>query len=158
VSSAVDNISEFGNVTNKLLQLKFKGAGITLSRFAINSTVGVAGLWDPATTLGLKRQPEDFGQTLGHYGVGAGPYLFLPLLGSSRVCDTTGIMADAAVFSLVGPSAWVNEFGISAASTGTAAVDARHRIPFRYHQTGSLFEYELLRMLYTIRREFEVAN
>ena len=61
MSSAVDNISEFGNVTNKLLQLKFKGAGITLSRFAINSTVGVAGLWDPATTLGLKRQPEDFG-------------------------------------------------------------------------------------------------
>ncbi len=158
VSNALDNIGEFGNVTNNLLQLKFKGAGTTLGRFVINSTVGIAGLWDPATTWGLTRQPEDFGQTLGHYGVGNGSYVFLPLMGPSNVRDTTGLAADTAAFSLIGPSAWVNELSISAAYAGTAAVDARHRIPFRYHQTGSPFEYELLRMLYTIRRELEVAH
>ncbi len=158
VSNAVDNIGEFGNVTNNLLQLKFKGAGITLGRFVINSTVGIAGLWDPATTWGLTRQPEDFGQTLGHYRVGNGPYLFLPALGPSNVRDATGLAADTAAFSLIGPSAWVNELSISAAYAGVAAVDARHRVPFRYHQTGSPFEYELLRMLYTLRRELEVAH
>ena len=158
VSNAVDNIGEFGNVTNNVLQLKLKGTGITLGRFLVNSTLGVAGLWDPATTLGLKRQPEDFGQTLGHYGVGNGSYLVLPALGPSNVRDTAGFAADTAAFNLVGPSAWVNEFSISAAYGGTAAVDARHRIHFRYHQTGSPFEYDLLRMLYTIRREVEVAH
>ena len=74
VSSFVDNVYEFNNFTNNLLQLKLKKTGITLSRFVINTTVGVAGLWDPATKWGLHRQTEDFGQTLGHYGVGhAGP-------------------------------------------------------------------------------------
>ena len=158
VSDALDNIGEFGNLTNNLLQTKFKDAGITLSRFVINSTAGFAGLWDPATTLGLTRKPADFGQTLGRYGVGSGAYLVLPVLGPSNVRDTTGLAADAAAFSLVGPIAWVNEPAVSAAYGGTNALDKRHRIPLRYHQTGSPFEYDLLRMLYTIKREFDVAQ
>ncbi len=158
ISSALDNIGEFGNLANNLLQLRLKGAGITVGRFVINSTVGVAGFWDPATELGLRRQPEDFGQTLGHYGVAPGAYLVLPVLGPSSVRDAAGLAADSAAFALVGPSAWVNDLSISAAYGGIAAVDRRHRIPFRYHQTGSPFEYELLRMLYPLRRELEVAN
>jgi phospholipid-binding lipoprotein MlaA len=158
ISSAVDNIGEFGNLTNSLLQLKFKDAGITLSRFVINSTVGVAGLWDPATAWGLERQPEDFGQTLGRYGVGSGAYLVLPVFGPSSARDAVGLAADSAAFNLVGPSAWVNEFAVSAAYAGTAAVDRRHRIPLRYYESGSPFEYELLRMVYPIRRELEVAD
>jgi len=158
VSSALDNIGEFGNLTNNLLQLKLKHAGITAGRLLINSTVGIAGLWDPATSCGLRRRPEDFGQTLGHYGVGGGSYLVLPILGPSNLRDTIGRAADSATFSLVGPSAWVNEIAISSAYSGTVAVDARHRVPFRYRQTGSPFEYELLRMLYTIMREFEVER
>lgn len=158
VSDALDNIGEFGNLTNNLFQTKFTDAGITVSRFVINSTVGIAGLWDPATRWGLTRKPADFGQTLGHYGVGSGAYVVLPALGPSNVRDTTGLAADAAAFSLVGPIAWVNETAVSVAYGGISAIDKRHRIPFRYHQTGSPFEYDLLRMLYTIKREFDVAH
>ncbi|ADI85449.1 VacJ family lipoprotein [Geobacter sulfurreducens] len=158
VSSAIDNIGEVANLANNLMQLKFKAAGITVSRFVINSTVGVAGLWDPAGAWGLRRQPEDFGQTLGRYGAGNGSYLVLPVLGPSNVRDTAGLAVDSAAFNLVGPAAWVDNAAVTTAYTGTSAVDRRHRIPFRYRQTGSPFEYELLRMLYTVKRENDVAN
>ncbi len=158
VSSALDNIAEFGNLTNNLLQLKARDLGITAGRVVVNSTAGVAGLWDPATGWGLERRAEDFGQTLGHYGLGAGPYLVLPFFGPSSVRDAAGLAADSAAFSFIGPSAWVNELSISAAYGATSAVDRRHRIPFGYHESGSPFEYELLRMLYPMRREFEVAD
>ena len=158
ISDALDNIGEFGNLTNNLLQTRFMDAGITLSRFLINSTVGIAGLWDPADDWGLTRKPADFGQTLGHYGVGSGAYLVLPALGPSNVRDTTGLAADSAAFSLIGPIAWVNEPAVSGAYAGISVLDKRHRISFRYHQTGSPFEYDLLRMLYTIKREFDVAH
>ena len=158
ISSALDNIGEFGNLTNNLLQLRLKSVGITLSRFVINSTVGVAGLWDPATTWGLTRQTEDFGLTLGHYGVGNGPYVVLPIGGPSNARDTLGLAADSAALSLVGPIAWVNEPAVSAAYSATYAVDRRYRIPFHYGQTGSPFEYELVRLLYTIRREIDVRQ
>lgn len=158
VSSAIDNINEFSNLTNNILQLKIKSAGITLSRFIVNSSVGIAGLWDPADTWGLKRQAADFGQTLGHYGVGNGSYIVLPIMGPSNVRDTTGFIADTGAFSLVGPPAWVNNTGITTAFTGTSAVDKRHRISLRYGQTGSPFEYELLRMLYTMKRDYDIAN
>jgi phospholipid-binding lipoprotein MlaA len=158
VSDALDNIGEFGNLTNNLFQIKFIDAGITVSRVVINSTVGIAGLWDPATRWGLTRKPADFGQTLGHYGVGSGAYVVLPAFGPSNVRDTAGLAADAAAFSLVGPIAWVNETAVTGAYAGISALDKRHRIAFRYHQTGSPFEYELLRMLYTIKREFDVEH
>jgi len=158
VSNAIDNINEFGNLTNNLFQLKFTAVGITLGRFIINSTVGVAGLWDPAGSWGLERQTEDFGQTLAHYGVGNGSYLVLPILGPSNVRDTVGFAADTAAFSLAGPAAWVDDTGATLAFAGTSAVDKRHRIPFRYRQTGSPFEYELLRMLYTMKRDYDIDN
>lgn len=158
VSNALANIGEFGNLTNNFFQLKFEGVGVTLGRLIVNSTVGVAGLWDPATPLGLKRQTEDFGLTLGHYGVGNGSYVVLPMFGPSNARDTVGVAVDAAAFSLVGPIAWVDEVGVSVGYAGLNAVDTRHRIPFTYRDTGSPFEYELLRMLYTIQRESQVAR
>ncbi len=158
VSNALDNIGEFGNLTNNVLQLRLKSVGITLGRFVINSTVGVGGLWDPATSWGLKRQTQDFGLTLGHYGAGNGAYVVLPILGPSNVRDTSGLAADWAAFSLAGPIAWVNDTTVSTVYSGVYAVDKRHRIPFRYRQTGSPFEYEILRMLYTIKREVDVEQ
>jgi phospholipid-binding lipoprotein MlaA len=158
VSDALDNIGEFLNLTNNLLQTKFIDSGITLSRFIINSTVGFAGLWDPATAMGLRRKPADFGQTLGHYRVASGPYLVLPAFGPSNVRDTAGLAADSAALTIIGPVAWINQTAVSASLGGISVLDKRHRIPFRYHQTGSPFEYDLLRMLYNIKREFEVAH
>jgi phospholipid-binding lipoprotein MlaA len=158
VSSFVDNIGEFENLYNNLFQLKMKSAGITLSRFAINTTVGIAGLWDPATSWGLKRQREDLGQTLGHYGTGHGAYIVLPLLGPSNARDTVGLVGDTVIFNTVGPSAWVDDQGVSTAYTAVNAIDKRHRVKFRYQQTGSPFEYELVRMMYTMKRELDISK
>ena len=158
VSSAVDNIFEFNNLTNSLLQLEFKKAGITVSRFVINTTFGVLGMFDTAAEAGLQRQNEDFGQTLGHYGVGHGPYLVLPVLGPSNLRDTTGLVADAAAFSYLGPPAWIDDDDVTLAFNIVTAVDKRHREKFRYYETGTPFEYDLVRMLYTKKRELDIAR
>jgi len=158
ISHFVDNVFEFNNLFNNILQLKFRSAGITLSRFVINSTVGIGGLWDPATSWGLHQQTEDFGQTLGHYGAGNGPYLILPILGPSNLRDTIGIAGDAFSFAGIGPVAWVESNTASRSFTGVSSVDRRHRQPFRYYQTGSPFEYEMMRLFYTKKRELEIAR
>ncbi len=79
---------------NNLFQGKVRYAAVDVGRFAINTTAGVAGFFDPATSLGLEPHVEDFGQTLGWWGVGPGPYLMLPILGPSTVRDGVGILAD----------------------------------------------------------------
>lgn len=158
VSNFVDNVFEFNNFINNLLQLKFKQAGVTLGRFLTNTTIGVAGFWDPATKMGMLEQSEDFGQTLGHYNVGDGPYLVLPVLGPSNLRDTTGLITDGVLFSTVGPPEWVDDDDASFIFTGVSAVDQRHRQSFRYYQTGSPFEYEMIRMLYAEKRKLEIAK
>ncbi len=79
---------------NDLLQGELSRAGTTAARFGINSTVGIVGVFDPASSMGLERHDEDFGQTLAVWGVGPGPYLFIPVLGPSNVRDTTGRFVD----------------------------------------------------------------
>lgn len=161
VSNFVDNIYEFNNFTNNLLQLKFRQTAMTVTRFLINSTVGIAGLWDPATSWDLPQQTEDFGQTLGHYGVGNGPYIVLPILGPSNLRDTAGLATDAVAFAAVidgGQSDWMDDNDISLIFNGVTAIDKRHREAFRYYQSGSPFEYDMIRMLYTTKREVEIAK
>ncbi len=158
VSNFVDNVFEFNNFTNNLLQLKLKRTGVTLARFVVNTTVGVAGLWDPATGWGMSRQTEDFGQTLGHYGVGNGPYIVLPVFGPSNLRDTTGLVADTVAFGAAGPPAWVDDDDVTLIFNGVAAIDKRHRESFRYYRSGSPFEYDMMRMLYTSKREVEIAR
>jgi phospholipid-binding lipoprotein MlaA len=75
---------------NNFLQLKINKAGTELLRFVFNSTVGVAGMFDVAKNIGLKKQEEDLGQTLGVYGIGNGFYIIWPVLGSSSIRDTVG--------------------------------------------------------------------
>jgi phospholipid-binding lipoprotein MlaA len=158
VSRFFKNAFEIGNLSNNLLQLKFKRSGVTLSRFLINTTVGVAGLWDPATTWGLHRQNEDFGQTLAHYGVGNGPFVVLPILGPSNLRDATGTLGDWTLFYFTGPRAYIDDYTWNSVFNGMAAVDKRHSESFRYYRTGSPFEYDMIRMLYTTKREMEVAK
>ncbi len=89
------NLSFPIRLVNNLLQAKVKRAGIETARFGVNTTVGVLGLFDPATSwLNLKAYPEDFGQTLGHYGVGSGFPLVLPVLGPYNLRDFCGIFPD----------------------------------------------------------------
>ncbi len=158
VSNFFGNLDEFRNFTNGLFQLRFKSAGITISRFAINTTVGIAGLWDPATRWKLQRQEEDFGLTLGHYHVGNGPYLVLPVLGPSNLRDTGGLCADSAIFYFVDPYNFKHNQDLVLPYYLGKAIDARHRQSFRYYASGSPFEYELVRLLYTEKRNMDIAR
>ncbi|EAR22558.1 MlaA family lipoprotein [Nitrococcus mobilis] len=88
------NMTYPGVVLNDILQGKTVDAGRNLLRFTLNSTLGIAGLFDPASGLGLHHHPEDFGQTLAVWGSGPGPYLILPVLGPSNFRDTAGLPAD----------------------------------------------------------------
>lgn len=81
-------------IVNDLLQLKLKDTAVDLGRFVLNSTLGLGGLLDPASHVGLARNDEDFGQTLGRWGVPPGPYLVLPLLGPSTLRDTPAMAVD----------------------------------------------------------------
>jgi phospholipid-binding lipoprotein MlaA len=94
-SNVYDNLWAPSRVVNNLLQLRLKAAGNELIRFLFNSTAGIGGMGDVAKgALGIKRQQADFGQTLGHYGIGHGLYLVLPVFGPSSVRDGVGIVGD----------------------------------------------------------------
>ena len=98
ISNGFDNISFVPRLVNSLLQGKVKGAGRERSRFLINSTAGVGGLFDPAKDVfGLVKSREDFGQTLGFYGVGPGPFLIVPLMEPMTVRDGVGKAVDSAM-------------------------------------------------------------
>ena len=90
VSNVFANLTEPWSFVNNVLQGKGDRAGRNFARFLINSTIGIAGLWDPASKLGARPAPEDFGQTLAVWGVNGGPYLVLPLLGPSTLRDGVG--------------------------------------------------------------------
>lgn len=80
---------------NSLLQLKWKASLTEFSRFVINSTLGVGGFFDPAkAAFDMDKHDEDLGQTFGHYGIGAGPYIVWPIIGPSTLRDTVGVVGD----------------------------------------------------------------
>lgn len=90
VSAFFSNLGDVLVIVNDLGQLKFAQAASDTARFLINSTIGFFGFFDVASHIGLEKHDEDFGQTLGYWGVGSGPYLMLPVLGPSTVRDATG--------------------------------------------------------------------
>jgi phospholipid-binding lipoprotein MlaA len=104
ISNAFDNIRFPIRFANNLLQGKFQNSSDELERFIINSTVGVAGLMDVASdhmTTPIPAHDEDFGQTLGHYGVGSGFHIVLPFFGPSNARDTIGLVADGYISPLI---------------------------------------------------------
>ncbi len=96
ISRLYQNVRTPAVMVNDLLQGKPREAGVDLARLILNSSVGLAGLLDPAAAIGLEANEEDFGQTFGVWGVPAGPYLVLPFLGPSSPRDAVGRAADAA--------------------------------------------------------------
>lgn len=94
VSNFFSNINDVIVALNSLLQGKLTQAGSDVARLIVNSTVGVLGLFDVATEIGLEKHNEDFGQTLGYWGIGDGPYLVLPFLGPSSARDAVGWVGD----------------------------------------------------------------
>lgn len=97
VSNFVSNVGEPVTFANEVLQGKLPQAAGTVGRFVINTTIGLAGIFNPAGAFGIERTNEDFGQTLGVWGIASGPYLVLPFLGSTSPRDLVGKPVDTAL-------------------------------------------------------------
>jgi phospholipid-binding lipoprotein MlaA len=97
VGNFTNNLNEPLTFVNHVLQGQLPDAGATFGRFVINTTVGIAGIFDPASSIGIARTQEDFGQTLGTWGVASGPYLVLPVLGPTNPRDLVGKGGDIAL-------------------------------------------------------------
>jgi len=144
---------------NDIMQGEGARAGTTFARFGINSTIGVLGLFDPATEMGYERHHEDFGQTLAVHGMSEGPYLFLPILGPSPPRDLIGRVADVAM----DPITWIGGEDFQYFKYGRTAVQV---IEFRAQNLDTLDEiertsidyYAAVRSLYRQSREGAIRN
>lgn len=114
VSNMIANIADVWTAANQLLQGKPLEAANDLGRFAINTVFTLGGMGDLAGELGLERHREDFGQTLGRWGVGTGPYLVLPFLGPSTVRDSAGLAVDRSIDSQMLPLSSGERYGLTA--------------------------------------------
>jgi phospholipid-binding lipoprotein MlaA len=163
ISGVYNNIGEVRNLTNSLFQLKGKESATTLGRFVTNSTLGIGGMFDPATRFGLARHDEDFGKTLGYWGTGSGPYLMLPVVGPSSVRDTGGLVVDTGIsygiYAGIDPFGFSDySFAIGAGITTLDVIDMRHQQSFRYYESGYPFEYYMVRFFYHEKREIETGK
>lgn len=95
ISNFYTNLTTPVSIVNALLQLDIPNAASETSRFALNSTIGILGIFDPASSMNIEEDREDFGQTLGYYGVGHGFYIVLPLISFSSLRDTTGRLVNS---------------------------------------------------------------
>jgi len=159
VGNVLANLNEPLTLINDFLQGSPDRAEITLSRFLINSTFGLAGLFDVATDWGYPHHTEDFGQTLAVWGTGEGPYLMLPLLGPSNPRDLTGRVVDW----FADPWGYVVKGGGRDALTARTAietVDTREKLiePIDTIRREALDPYATVRSLYRQRRNAEIAN
>ena len=150
------NILDITTLINSVLQLSFDKTMHTTTRLLVNSTIGLAGFINVASDV--PRSDEDFGQTLGHWGVGTGPFLVLPVLGPSNVRDGIGTGVDWYALSAIRDGTTDLETWQELTWDILKAVDLRAHTAFRYYETGSPFEYEWVRLLYTTKRKLDVER
>lgn len=151
ISNLFSHLDDVVVILNDVLQLKFEQTLSDLGRFTFNTTFGLFGLFDVASHMDLPKHNEDFGQTLGHWGVGSGPYLVLPLLGPSTLRDGTGLLADWQV----DPISQIEGSTERWATIALKAVDTRAGLlrASRILDTAALDRYVFLRDAYLQRRE-----
>ena len=155
VTNFLTNLAYPTTLINNLLQLKFKDAFSDTGRLLLNTTLGLGGLLDPATDAGLARNNEDFGQTLGRWGVPAGPYFVIPLLGPSTLRDTPTLYADY----LTDARHYIGDSKIGFAFAGISIIDRRARLlPAEQAIEGAYDTYALIRNAYLDRREYLVRD
>lgn len=158
IGNFVNNVAAPIRLLNNLLQWKLKESGIVVSRFVINSTLGVFGFGDPAyLEFGLEPKPEDFGQTLGVWGVGEGIYFCWPILGPSNVRDTLGFAADAYSHPMV---YYVDEFSVSVGYYAGSRVNLLSLNPEVYEDLKkySLDPYISMRQVYLDYRRGKIDD
>jgi len=156
VSNFFQNLVFPVDVVNNLLQWKLKATGVSVGRFAVNTTVGLLGFLDPATDWGLERQRSDLGQTFGVWGILPGPYLVLPFWGPSNVRDTVGLAGDYAL----GVATYFVPFYYLVAATAVNTVNARSLVLNEVQdiKAASLDYYVFVRNAYFQRRKALVSG
>ncbi len=160
IRNVLGNLKEPVYFANHLLQGDLSGAGDAAARFAVNSTVGVAGIMQPSADMGLPRESNDFGKTLHIWGAGEGAYLVLPLLGPSSPRDTAGLVADM----LMDPFMWAASASdldwITYTRTGLHAIDRRAEMidTLDEIERNSLDFYAQIRTLHRQRRQEELRR
>lgn len=153
VHNVFRNLGEVRNLANNVLQFKMHDAGVDTARFFFNTTFGLLGFFDVATKMGLQRNDEDFGQTLGAWGVKSGPYVVLPLLGPSTVRDTVSLYPD----SYTSAYRQINDVPVRNSMFALNLVDTRASLLSAERLvTGD--KYRFVRNAYLQNREFKVKD
>jgi len=155
VTSMYSNAGEVLVVANDVAQFKLTQALSDTARFIINSTVGFFGVFDVASSIGLERHDEDFGQTLGYWGVGSGPYIVLPFLGPRTVRDVAGNAVDYS--SNLSYAYFGNNYAQDAALLGLKIVDLRSDL-IASEGLISGDKYIFFRSAYLQRREYLIND
>lgn len=153
IGNFFNNLGEVTTVINDVLQGKFRQAGLDSTRFLVNTTVGMAGFIDVGSRIGLQRNDEDFGQTLGYWGMGSGPYLMLPFLGPSTVRDTAGMVPDYFISPIDNVDDDATRYGIRALQI----VDLRSSL-LEVEKLVAGDRYAFFREAYLQRRAFLVRD
>ena len=151
------NLEDITTFFNSIMQLNGTKTVQTTGRFLVNTTVGLLGFIDVASRLDIPKHDEDFGQTLGHWGVGNGPFLVLPLLGPSNVRDGIGLGVDWAIYSAIQDELDMKDSEEWALAI-MKAIDTRANVAFRYYETGTPFEYDWVKLLYTTKRKMDIEK
>jgi phospholipid-binding lipoprotein MlaA len=160
IRNFLNNLRTPITLANNLLQGDVDGAGETIARFTVNTIVGFAGFGDPAGDMGVKYQPEDFGQTLAVWGIDEGPYLMLPVLGPSNPRDLVGLVVD----TLSDPiNIWADNTdrnAIPPSRTVARGIDtrSRHLKTLDELEKSSLDFYATIRSLYRQVRDDEIRD
>ena len=160
ITYSLGNLSMPVTAVNNLLQGELRKAGVASSRFIINSTIGILGIFDPASSMGLKTDNEDFGQTLAVWGVPSGPYIVLPFLGPSSPRDFTGILSTSLLDPMYQVGSSSNQSAFRSYRMGVGVVDFRSQNIeiFDDLQNNSLDYYAAVRSFYNQSRESQSAN
>ena len=147
------NLKEIDNTLNQVLQGKPKYAVNDLSRFLINSTLGIGGFLDPASSMGLERHDEDFGQTLGLWGVSPGPYLMVPFLGPSSTRD----LLSRPISSFLEVTFHMDDSNVRLSLSALDAIETRERL-LEVESLLSGDKYNFVRDSYSQSREYEMKD
>lgn len=153
VTNFFSNLRDVRTLLNNLLQGKFHNASEDFVRLSFNTVWGIGGLIDVATPLGIPKNNEDFGQTLGYWGVSSGPYLVLPLLGPSTFRDTAGLVPDF----MADPVLYVDDRAIRNSLQVVRVLDTRSSL-MGSERLISGDRYSFVRDAYVQRREFLIND
>jgi phospholipid-binding lipoprotein MlaA len=162
VTNFFSNLNDIGVTVNDLLQFKLLQAGMDMSRFLVNTTAGVVGIFDVAKHIDLPKHDEDFGQTLGYWGIPSGPYLVLPFAGASSPRDAVGLLGDAILspltYTFLFSGGIVNAVSLASGAVDVADTRAGLMSTEKMIDEASVDRYEFIKNSYQQHRDYLVND